>query len=141
MDGLEQIDRLPSLERPRFVRRYENHPYVPAGTNASVRAERYLVSSDFCDLCRSDEEVSYCSAHKKFLSLKCDWELHSVEIKRAYELYSKQLTGWWEVLAKVKHLRWRQVLYLCKRVGPLDNSRYQLRITSSKWAILSLYFQ
>ncbi len=47
-----------------------------------------MVSSEFCDMCGSDEEVSYCSTHKKFLCLTYDWKLHSVEIKRAYELYS-----------------------------------------------------
>ncbi len=46
-----------------------------------------MVSSDFCDICGSDEEISYCTFHKKFLCLACDWKLHSVEIKRAYELY------------------------------------------------------
>ena len=44
-----------------------------------------MVSTDFCDTCGSDEEVSYCSVHKKSLCLTCDWKLHSVEIKRSYQ--------------------------------------------------------
>jgi len=46
-----------------------------------------MVSAGFCEICGSDEEIDYCTLHKKFLCLTCDWALHAVEIKRAYELY------------------------------------------------------
>ena len=47
-----------------------------------------LVDYSFCEICGNDEDVSYCSDHKKFLCLACDWGMHSSEIKRAFELYS-----------------------------------------------------
>jgi hypothetical protein len=47
-----------------------------------------LVEYGFCEKCGKDEDVTYCSDHKMFLCLACDWDMHAVEIKRAFELYT-----------------------------------------------------
>jgi hypothetical protein len=46
-----------------------------------------MVNFDFCEDCGSDEEVLYCSFHKRFLCLECDLKLHEDQMRQDFKIY------------------------------------------------------
>ncbi len=47
----------------------------------------FLITWSFCEKCGSDEDINYCSTHRLFLCISCDYEMHSPEIYRGYVAY------------------------------------------------------